>query len=105
MDKRQRVEEFCAGVRAAIKDAVARYANGEAYQFYLMLKAEFPDAQPWYDLEHKHVLTELYGKLWDITGWVWTLRREPPYVVRFEELNAQMRREIAGAHYRPGEES
>lgn len=99
MDKRAKVEEFCAGVRATVRDAVARYSNGEAYQFHLMLKAEFPDAVPWYDLVNKHVMTELYGKLWDITGWVWTVRREPPYVLRFSELEDATQNEIVNARF------
>lgn len=86
MDKRALVETEIQRIAATTPNAIERYTNGDCYKFHMLLKAKFPDARAWYDRIEGHVLTELYGKLWDITGWVWTVRKEPPHVVRWEEL-------------------
>lgn len=86
MDKRALVESFLASMRDADPNAVTRYTRGDCYQLYLKLKEQFPAAEPWYDQIDGHVLTLLYGRLYDITGWVWSARAAPPHVVPWAEV-------------------
>ncbi len=44
------------------------YTQGGCYQFYLILKAIYPQAAPYTNAEKTHVATKLFGKLFDIDG-------------------------------------
>ncbi len=42
------------------------FTNGACYQFYFILKEKFPDAVPFYDMNH--VITRIGSKYYDING-------------------------------------
>lgn len=42
------------------------YTHGSCYQFHLILKCLFPDALPYYNLDH--IITRIGDKYYDITG-------------------------------------
>jgi hypothetical protein len=63
MDK---VERFISVVRDSFIGSQQVYTEGSCYHFYLILKEVFPEAKPYYDISH--VLTEIDGKFYDITG-------------------------------------
>jgi hypothetical protein len=44
------------------------YSMGGCYQFYIFLKAIFPQAKPFMSKMNNHVVTEIDGKLYDIDG-------------------------------------
>jgi len=44
------------------------YTQGGCYQFYLILKEIFPQSICWYDSIVGHIITEIDGKFYDITG-------------------------------------
>jgi len=54
-------------IRRSYVHAETVYTMGGCYQFHLILKAVFPKAVPIYQ-SPGHVVTELDGKLYDITG-------------------------------------
>ncbi len=85
-DKRKAVDDIIALIRTHTAYAVERYTNGDCYQFHLLLKRHFPEAEPWYDRVDGHVLSCLHGALWDITGMRWTVPKAPPHVVPWAQL-------------------
>lgn len=44
------------------------HTQGGCYQFFLILRAAFPDAVPYYDGVQGHVLTRIGARLYDVTG-------------------------------------
>ena len=44
------------------------YMNGGCYQFHLLLKKLYPQAEPYIDENKWHVITEINGDFYDITG-------------------------------------
>ena len=59
---------FIQTVRNSFGGSVNVYTNGSCYQFYRILKKVFPQARAWYNIDH--VITEIDGKFYDITGLV-----------------------------------
>ena len=91
MNRHDQINETLGCIRGTTPQAVERFTRGDCYQLYLRLKARFPDATPWYDEIDCHVLTELDVRLWDITGWLWSVGKEPPHVVPWEETDPGVR--------------
>ena len=60
------IEEFIATIRDSFIGSQQVYTNGSCYHFYLILKKVFPNAVCWYD--ESHIVTEINGKFYDITG-------------------------------------
>jgi hypothetical protein len=60
------VEKFIAAIRDSFIGSQQVYTEGSCYHFYLILKQVFPNAEPYYDLDH--VLTKIEDKYYDITG-------------------------------------
>jgi len=44
------------------------YTKGSCLHFHLTLKKMFPEAKMWYNGVECHVITEIDGKFYDITG-------------------------------------
>lgn len=57
---------FIKTIRNSFIGADKVYTNGSCYQFYKILKYVFPQANAYYDSDH--VITEIDGKFYDITG-------------------------------------
>lgn len=79
-DKGLSIEGFIATIRDSFIGSQQVYTEGSCYHFYLILKQVFPDAKPFYDLNH--VITEIDGKYYDITGEV----RKDPACTPYERL-------------------
>jgi len=60
------IDKFIAVVRDSFIGSQQVYTEGSCYHFHLILKEVFPEAVPYYDADH--VLTEIEGKFYDITG-------------------------------------
>jgi len=76
------VESFIATIRDSFIGSQEVYTEGSCYHFYLILKEVFPQANPHYDMNH--MITEIDGKYYDITGEVklnsnMTKFEEPPH--------------------------
>ena len=82
--------EYIASIRAAEPNAVQRYTQGDCLVFHFLLRARFPHAQPWYDEIACHVLTEIDGVLYDVTGEVCILGQHPAHVVPWERTSEQV---------------
>lgn len=62
------VEKLCAVIRAAHPDMVDLFCYGQCYNFFLILRTVYPQAEPWYDQIEGHVYTRI-GKFWyDVRG-------------------------------------
>ena len=57
---------FIQTIRNSFGGSVEVYTKGSCYQFYKILKQVFPQATAWYNIDH--VITEINGKFYDITG-------------------------------------
>lgn len=44
------------------------YTQGSCFQFHTFLLTFFPDGKPWMSDDKDHVVTEINGSLYDITG-------------------------------------
>lgn len=60
--------EFIRSIRESFYGAKTVYTNGSCYQFYLILKGIYPDAEPYYDDLVGHVYTKIEDKFYDIYG-------------------------------------
>lgn len=61
------VLDFIALIRNSAPDLQAKiFSEGACYQFYLILKAMYPQAVPYHDMNH--VITMIDGRFYDITG-------------------------------------
>jgi hypothetical protein len=60
------VLKFIQIIRNSFIGADKVYTNGSCYQFYKILKSVFPQAKGYYNVDH--VITEINGKYYDITG-------------------------------------
>jgi hypothetical protein len=61
-----KVLDFIKVIRESFKGSEIVYTQGSCYQFYKILKHVFPTAEAYYNSDH--VLTEIDGKFYDITG-------------------------------------
>lgn len=55
-----------SAIRESIINSEIIYTNGSCYKFYKILKSVFPEAKAYYNSDH--VITEIKGKYYDITG-------------------------------------
>lgn len=62
----KKVESFIAKIRDSFIGSQQVYTEGSCYHFYLILKEVFPEAEPYYDMDH--VITKIDGRFYDITG-------------------------------------
>ncbi len=56
-------------IRNSRADNAHYFSNGGCWQFFEILRAFYPEAQPWTDGDH--VVTRIDGKLYDIGGTVY----------------------------------
>jgi len=66
MSNMSKIEQFISTIRDSFIGSQQVYTEGSCYHFYLILKEVFPDAKPYYD--ENHIITEINGKFYDITG-------------------------------------
>ena len=57
---------FIQTIRESFIGSEIVYTQGSCYKFYLILKEAFPQAKAYYNSDH--VITEIDGKFYDITG-------------------------------------
>lgn len=55
-------------IRNSFPGASTVYTRGACWEFHRILKAAFPDAEPYYDHKDGHVYTEIGGQFYDING-------------------------------------
>ncbi|TVO70899.1 hypothetical protein FHP88_15710 [Sedimenticola selenatireducens] len=68
MQQHFKILQVISAIRQSYREAVIVYLNGGCYQFFLILKAIFPDAKPFYDGIEGHVVTKIGSRFYDITG-------------------------------------
>jgi hypothetical protein len=82
-----RVMRFIATVRGPNTLTTELYTNGQCYQFFLILRTVFPEAEAWYDYHEGHVYSKI-GRYWyDIRG----VRFKP--TVTMESMSSMFRRQ------------
>lgn len=59
-------EEFIGQLKKLHPQLVESCTYGNCYQFYLLLKMVFPEAEAYYD--SNHVITKINGRFYDING-------------------------------------
>ncbi len=64
--KGMNILDFIQTIRESFVGAEQVYTRGSCYRFYLILKQVWPQAEAYYD--HNHVVTEIDGRCYDITG-------------------------------------
>lgn len=57
---------FISVIRNSFKGSETVYTRGSCYRFYTILKHLYPQAKAYYNSDH--VITEIGGKFYDITG-------------------------------------
>lgn len=60
------IEKLIKAIRESFSGSVAVYTYGGCYQFHVILKTVFPDAEGFYD--GNHCWTKINGKYYDIKG-------------------------------------
>ena len=66
MDVHNNVLDFIKLIRESHSVIPEIYKSGSCYNFYLILKYVFPQSKPYFD--ENHIITEINGKFYDITG-------------------------------------
>jgi len=68
-------------IRESTPYMAAIYQNGSCWHFHKVLKAVFPEAEPFYfyDDSNSHVITRIGEKFYDITGEVDYAHRAKPF--------------------------
>lgn len=69
------ITHVLAELRGAIPDAVHIFTAGGCFRLHLILRAIWPEAEPWYDGDH--VITKIGNHWYDITGEVLPQRHLP----------------------------
>lgn len=64
--KKENVLDFIRAIRESFIDSKKVYTQGSCYKFYTILKFIFPESNAYYD--SNHVITEIRGRYYDITG-------------------------------------
>ena len=65
---KEQILKFIETIRTSFIGSETVYTQGSCYQFYKILKSVFPQANAYYD--SNHVITEIEGNFYDITGQV-----------------------------------
>jgi hypothetical protein len=66
ISKNQKILNIISNIRDAHPSMINVFTNGGCFKFYVILHSIFPEAICYYN-EH-HVITEIDGKYYDITG-------------------------------------
>lgn len=60
--------QLITAIRESFIGAEQVYMNGSCVLFFRILKTVYPAALPYWSATHKHMITHLDGKFYDITG-------------------------------------
>ena len=82
--KRKRILTFIKAIREADGYMTDIFLNGGCYRFYLVLKSLYPSAQPRISKDGQHIVTLLYGELYDIRGFI-----APEFRCNYRPLNEE----------------
>lgn len=63
-----KVERLINAIRRSNPDSEYVYTRGLCFEFFLILRSMFPEANAYYSQEEGHVWTEIDGKFYDIYG-------------------------------------
>lgn len=63
-----KVERFIARLRESSPWMVELFTHGGCWQFYLILRAVWPNAEPWYAWDAGHVYSKIGSVWYDIRG-------------------------------------
>lgn len=70
------------------------FLEGNCYYFYVILKSRFPQAHPYYVPEECHVITEIDGVFFDITGKISEKRLKNLKMVPYESVSQKIRNDL-----------
>lgn len=62
------VSRVIKAIRESDRFMIPIFTNGGCYKFYLILKAIFPDAEPYMNKDKTHVVAKIYNRYFDIKG-------------------------------------
>lgn len=66
MTKHRKILNLIGLIRDSHPDMVHTFTHGSCLNFFCILHAIYPEAKPWFNIAH--VITEIDGKFYDITG-------------------------------------
>ncbi len=66
MTQHQKILNYIGLIRESHSSMVNIFTKGSCFNFYLILKQMYPQAIPYYNMDH--VITNIDGKYYDITG-------------------------------------
>lgn len=82
MTKHLKVINFIKTIRDSHPHMEYVYTNGSCINFFCILKQVFPNAKPWFNIDH--IITEIDGKFYDITGSV-SNKGYAPYTTHYSK--------------------
>src|SRR5687767_12313397 len=78
MTKHRRILNIISEIKNSYKHNEFIYTNGSCLNFFCILRSIFPEAKPWFNIDH--IITEIDGKFYDINGVVHNTKTYWPYV-------------------------
>lgn len=75
--KRQKILNLISEIRNSHSQMVNIYTGGGCLNFHLILRSVFQEAKPYYNGDH--IITEIEGKYYDITGVVYNRGEYLPF--------------------------
>lgn len=66
MTKKRQILNIISEIRNSHSYMENIFLYGSCMNFYMILKSIFPESRPWYNVDH--VITEIDGTFYDITG-------------------------------------
>lgn len=66
--RHEKILSFITAISDSFPDSIFVYTNGGCYKFYLILNSVFKEAVCYYSIVEGHVITEIGGRYYDITG-------------------------------------
>jgi len=64
--KHRKILNLISEIRYSHEDMIEIYTRGSCLNFHIILRTIFPRAVPWFNIDH--IITEIDGKFYDITG-------------------------------------
>jgi len=68
MNRQAEILELIGELRGSHTEMEHIFLNGRCFNLYLLLRRIYPQSIPWYNSDH--IITEIDGKYYDITGQV-----------------------------------
>lgn len=68
MTKHRKILNIISEIRNSDESMVSIFTEGSCMNFHMILRAIFPEAEAWYNIDH--IITKIDNRFYDITGCV-----------------------------------